>query len=42
VVITALNEAGLNLKVEKCEFHEEEVKYVGLISGVNTIRMDPK
>jgi hypothetical protein len=30
------------LKAEKCEFHKEEVKYLGLIVGVNGIRMDPE
>jgi hypothetical protein len=36
-VITMLKEAGLYLKVEKCEFHQQEVKYLGLIVGVNGI-----
>src|ERR1700688_1697943 len=39
-VITALKEAGLYLQAETCEFHKEEVKYLGLIVGVNGIRMD--
>src|SRR6202158_3469414 len=39
-VITTLKEVGLYLKVEKCEFHKEEVKYLGLIVGVNGIKMD--
>ena len=30
------------MKAEKCEFHKEEVKYLGLIVGVNGIRMDPE
>jgi hypothetical protein len=30
------------LKAEKCEFHQQKVKYVGLIVGVNSIRMDPE
>jgi hypothetical protein len=41
-VLTALKEAGLYLKAEKCEFHKEEVKYLELIVGVNGIRMDPE
>jgi hypothetical protein len=41
-VITALKEAGLYLKAEKCDFHKEEVKYVGLIVGVNGIRTYPE
>jgi hypothetical protein len=39
-VMTSLKEAGLYLKVEQCEFHKEAVKYLGLIVGVNGIRMD--
>jgi hypothetical protein len=41
-VMTALKEAALYLKAEKCEFHKEEVMYLGLIVGVNGIRMDPE
>jgi hypothetical protein len=39
-IMTTLREAGLNLIAEKCEFHLQEVKYLGLIVGVNGIRMD--
>jgi hypothetical protein len=38
--MTSLKEAGLYLKAEKCEFHKEEVKYLGLIVGVKGIRMN--
>jgi hypothetical protein len=41
-VITALKKAVLYLKAEKCEFYQQEVKYLGLIVGVNGIRMDPE
>jgi hypothetical protein len=41
-VMTSLKEAGLYLKAEKCETHKEEVKYLGLIVGVNGITMDMK
>jgi hypothetical protein len=41
-VMISLKEAGLYLKVEKCEFHKAEVKYLRLIVGVNGIRMDPE
>jgi len=41
-VMTSLKAAGLYLKVEKCEFHKEEVNYLGLIVAVNGIRMDPE
>jgi hypothetical protein len=40
--MTSLKEAGLYLKAEKCKFHIEEVKYLGLIVGVNGIRIDPE
>src|ERR1700688_3235867 len=39
-VMTALKEAGFYLKAEKCDFHKEEIKYLGLIVGVNGIRID--
>jgi hypothetical protein len=39
--MTTLKEAGLYQKVEKCEFHLLDVKYLGLVVGVNGIRMDP-
>ena len=41
-VMTSLKEASLYLKAEQCEFHNEEIKYLGLIVGVNRIRMDPE
>jgi hypothetical protein len=40
--MTSLKEASLYLKAEKCKFHMEEVKYLGLIVRVNRIRMDPE
>jgi hypothetical protein len=42
VVRESLKEAGFYLKTEKCEFHKEEVNYLGLIVRVNEIRMDPE
>jgi hypothetical protein len=39
--MTSLKQVGLYLNAEKCEFHEEGVIYLGLIVGVNGIRMDP-
>jgi sporulation-control protein spo0M len=30
-VLEAFEKAGLHLKLEKCEFHHQEVKYLGLI-----------
>jgi hypothetical protein len=41
-VMTTMKEAGLYLKAEKCEFHQQEDNYLGLIVGVNGIRMDPE
>jgi hypothetical protein len=40
-IMTTLKEAGLYLKAEKCEFHQQKVKYLGLIVGVSGIRKDP-
>lgn len=42
LVLTALREAGLYAKIEKCEFFVEETTFLGLIVGANGIRMDPK
>jgi hypothetical protein len=33
---------GLHLKPEKCEFHHQEVKYLGLIISTEGIKMDPE
>jgi hypothetical protein len=40
-VLEALSEAGLYLKPEKCEFHHQEVKYLGFIISSNSTKMDP-
>jgi hypothetical protein len=42
LVLTALREAGLYAKLEKCEFFVEETTFLGLIVGAHGIRMDPK
>jgi hypothetical protein len=39
-VLEALSKAGLNLKPEKCEFHQQEVKYLGFIISTNGIKME--
>jgi hypothetical protein len=39
-ILTALSKNGLHLKPEKCEFHQQEVKYLGLIIGTDGIKMD--
>jgi hypothetical protein len=41
-VLERLSAAGLHLKPEKCEFYRREVKYLGLIAGVDGIKMDPE
>jgi transposase InsO family protein len=40
-VLEKLSAAGLHLKPEKCEFYRREVKYLGLIVGIDGIKMDP-
>jgi len=41
-VLKALSDAGLHLKLEKCHFHKQEVKYLGFIITTNGIQMDPE
>ncbi len=41
MVLEALRKAGLQVDIFKCEFHVEEVLYLGLIVGKNGVRMDP-
>jgi hypothetical protein len=40
-VLEALMKAGLHLKPEKCEFHRQEVKYLGFIVSTTGTKMDP-
>ena len=40
-VLERLRKVGLFLDIKKCEFHKQEVKYLGLIVTTNGIRMDP-
>ena len=40
-VLQQLKEAVLYLKPEKCEFHVQEVKYLGLIITTEGVMMDP-
>jgi hypothetical protein len=42
LVLDAFADVGLHLKPEKCEFHQQEVKYLGLIIGMEGIKMDPE
>lgn len=41
-VLQRLREFGLQADIAKCEFHVQEVKYLGLIVGTNGIRMDAR
>jgi hypothetical protein len=40
-VLEALSNTGLHLKAEKCEFHQQEVKYLGFIILTSGTKMDP-
>ena len=40
-ILQKLQRAGLQLDIDKCEFHVQEVKYLELIIGVDGIKMDP-
>jgi hypothetical protein len=40
-VLLRLREAGLPVDVDKCEFHVQEVKYLGLILTPGGLKMDP-
>ena len=40
-ILQRLREFGLQADIGKCEFHVQEVRYLGLIVGTNGIRMDP-
>jgi hypothetical protein len=40
-VLQALSNANLHLKPEKCEFHWQEVKYLGFIISIDGTKMDP-
>jgi hypothetical protein len=42
LVLEAFEKAGLHLEPEKCEFHCQEVKYLGLIISMEGIKMDPE
>ena len=41
-ILKHLEENDLYLKPEKCTFEKEEIDYLGVIVGRNTLRMDPK
>jgi hypothetical protein len=41
-VLLALQKAGLQIDINKCEFNVQETKYLGLIISSKGIKMDPK
>jgi len=41
-VLECLSKRNLHLKPEKCEFHREEVDFLGFVFGRHGIRMDPE
>jgi ribosome-interacting GTPase 1 len=41
-VLRALQKAGLQIDINKCEFTVQETKYLGLIITSNGIKMDPQ
>jgi hypothetical protein len=41
-VLNILKENDLYLKPEKCEFEKDEIEYLGVRVGRNSLRMDPK
>ena len=41
-VLQKLQDAGLYLDINKCEFHTKQVKYLGLIITTEGLKMDPK
>jgi transposase InsO family protein len=40
-ILTCLDQAGLRLKPEKCEFHKQEVEFLGFRVGVDGVKMSP-
>jgi hypothetical protein len=40
LVLKAMEEAGLQLDVNKCEFHKTEVTYLGYVVSTEGVRMD--
>ena len=41
-VLRALQQKSLLVKLEKCEFHKQSVRFLGYILTINGIKMDPK
>ena len=40
-ILTRLEKLGLFLKPEKCQFHQQEIEYLGMIVGNGQVCMDP-
>ena len=41
-VLTRMRKAGLYADIDKCEFHVQETKYLGMIVSTDGLKMDPK
>jgi len=41
-VLECLDKRNLHLKPKKCEFHKEEVDFLGFVVERHEVRMDPK
>lgn len=41
-VFAVLQKAGLQVDIDKCEFHVTKINYLELIISIESIRMDPK
>lgn len=39
-VLEALSKVKLHLKMEKCKFHKQEIKYLGQIVGKDRVKID--
>ena len=42
MVLDKLKQAGLYLDINKCQFHVQEVKYLGLLITTDGLKMDPR
>jgi len=42
IVLEKLRKVRLYTKLEKCEFHQSKVKFLGYVISKNDIRMDPR
>ena len=42
MVLLQLREAGLQVDIDKCEFHVQETKFVSLLESTTGVKMDPE